>query len=442
MAGFLTRDTKNASLENHYADLSIGLEEEMLLVNEANDDIAAAEEEVEQVEAAENVVVAADQTADLIEKNNGEVDEAGVIAVDNLMTAANNISSDDGVNNPGDPLNESDTEKLIPVVESSGKFYVSIESFRETFAKIKKKILEIVASIWKRIKEAYRKYFGAYTSLIKRGNELATRADNMSGRTIDSEHRTFEITSGFQYLCIGDSQPTTSVAGITNAFAKIKILSNKSAVLSKLETLGKDISEKIKGADFGDVGEMNKGVGELTQVITTYTKAVDSSQIKGDFIGQTISKVDTPTGTGNAAGVEKLNLLLQQRWKLEEGNVKLKDSYKFTTMTTTEVKKVAEEVSQLAKDLKGYETGMDKLEKYQKDIEAATNVLEGKANKVESDEDNKITGLASAYNAIVRSNTYFANQVTTLAKALKISTNAMQNVLYWGSKSLDLHKSK
>ena len=111
-------------------------------------------------------------------------------------------------------------------------------------------------------------------------------------------------------------------------------------------------------------------------------------------------------------------------------------------MTTTEVKKVAEEVSQLAKDLKGYETGMDKLEKHQKDIAAATNVLEGKANKVESDEDNKITGLASAYNAIVRSNTYFANQVTTLAKALKISTNAMQNILYWGSKSLDLHKSK
>ena len=152
--------------------------------------------------------------------------------------------------------------------------------------------------------------------------------------------------------------------------------------------------------------------------------------------------MDTPTGTGAAAGSDKLNLLLQQRWKLEEGNVKLKDSYKFTTMTTTEVKKAAEEVSQLAKDLKGYETGMDKLEKYQKDIAAATNVLEGKANKVESDEDNKITGLASAYNAIVRSNTYFANQVTTLAKALKISTNAMQNVLYWGSKSLDLHKSK
>jgi hypothetical protein len=206
--------------------------------------------------------------------------------------------------------------------------------------------------------------------------------------------------------------------------------------------LGKDISEKIKGADFGDVSEMNKGVGELTQVIVTYTRAVDNSQIKGDFIGQTISTVDAPTGSGVPAGTDKLNLLLQQRWKLEEGNIKLKDSYKFTTMTTTEVKKVAEEVSQLAKDLKGYETGMDKLEKYQKDIAAATNVLEGKANKVESDEDNKITGLASAYNAIVRSNTYFANQVTTLAKALKIATNAMQNILYWGSKSLDLHKSK
>ena len=180
----------------------------------------------------------------------------------------------------------------------------------------------------------------------------------------------------------------------------------------------------------------------LIKELGMYVRNDNGLPIDRDFIGQTISKVDEPTGSGAAAGVDKLNLLLQQRWKLEEGNVKLKDSYKFTTMTTTEVKKVAEEVSQLAKDLKGYETGMDKLEKYQKDIAAATNVLEGKANKVESDEDNKITGLASAYNAIVRSNTYFANQVTTLAKALKISTNAMQNVLYWGSKSLDLHKSK
>ena len=442
MSKFLTRNDENASLENFYSNLSIGLEEEMLLVKDADDEVDQALVEVEQAESAENVVAAADQTDDMIVKNNGELDENGVIAVDNLTTAASIIATDDGAVNPGDPLNEAETDKLIPVVESSGKYYVSIESFRETFAKIKKKILEIVASIWKRIKEAYRKYFGAYTSLIKRGNELATRADNMSGRTIDNEHRTFEITSGFQYLCVGDSQPTTSVAGITNAFAKIKILSNKSAVLSKLETLGKDISEKIKGADFGDVGEMNKGVGELTQVIVTYTRAVDSSQIKGDFIGQTISTVDTPTASGAPAGTDKLNLLLQQRWKLEEGNIKLKDSYKFTTMTTTEVKKTAEEVSQLAKDLKGYETGMDKLEKYQKDIAAATNVLEGKANKAEADEDNKITGLASAYNAIVRSNTYFANQVTTLAKALKISTNAMQNVLYWGSKSLDLHKSK
>ena len=440
MAGFLTRDTKNASLENHYADLSIGLEEEMLLVNEANDDIAAAEEEVQQVEAAENVVVAADQTADLIEKNNGELDENGVIAVDNLQTAANNISIDDGVNNPGDPLNESDTEKLIPVVESSGKFYVSIESFRETFAKIKKKILEIVASIWKRIKEAYRKYFGAYTSLIKRGTELATRADNMSGKTIASENKTFEITSGFQYLCIGDTSPTATPAGVTAALDKVKGLAAKNS-LNALEALGKNLVEKIKGADFNSDAEVTSGVDSVTAAITTYINAVGgNAATSGGFIGQTEWKVEGDKISGT--GTDKLNIMLQKRWKLEEGSTKLKDSYKFQTMTSSEVKKAAETVAQHAKDLKGYEVGMDKLEKHQKDIATATSVLEGKANKAESDEDNKIAGLVSAYNAIVRSNTYYANQVTTLAKALKISTNAMQNVLYWGSKSLDLHKSK
>ena len=440
MAGFLTRDTKNASLENHYADLSIGLEEEMLLVNEANDDIAAAEEEVQQVEAAENVVVAADQTADLIEKNNGELDENGVIAVDNLQTAANNISIDDGVNNPGDPLNESDTEKLIPVVESSGKFYVSIESFRETFAKIKKKILEIVASIWKRIKEAYRKYFGAYTSLIKRGTELATRADNMSGKTIASENKTFEITSGFQYLCIGDTSPTATPAGVTAMLDKVKGLAAKNS-LNALEALGKNLVEKIKGADFNSDAEVTSGVDSVTAAITTYINAVGgNAATSGGFIGQTEWKVEGDKISGT--GTDKLNIMLQKRWKLEEGSTKLKDSYKFQTMTSSEVKKAAETVAQHAKDLKGYEVGMDKLEKHQKDIATATSVLEGKANKAESDEDNKIAGLVSAYNAIVRSNTYYANQVTTLAKALKISTNAMQNVLYWGSKSLDLHKSK
>ena len=440
MAGFLTRNTENASLENYYADLSIGLEEEMLLVNEANDDIAAAEEEVQQVEAAENVVVAADQTADLIEKNNGELDENGVIAVDNLQTAANNISIDDGVNNPGDPLNESETEKLIPVVESSGKFYVSIEGFRETFAKIKKKILEIVASIWKRIKEAYRKYFGAYTSLIKRGTELATRADNMSGKTIASENKTFEITSGFQYLCIGDTSPTATPAGVTAMLDKVKGLAAKNS-LNALEALGKNLVEKIKGADFNSDAEVTTGVDSVTAAITTYINAVGgNAATSGGFIGQTEWKVEGDRISGT--GTDKLNIMLQKRWKLEEGSTKLKDSYKFQTMTSSEVKKAAETVAQHAKDLKGYEVGMDKLEKHQKDIATATNVLEGKANKAESDEDNKIAGLVSAYNAIVRSNTYYANQVTTLAKALKISTNAMQNVLYWGSKSLDLHKSK
>ena len=440
MAGFLTRNTENASLENHYADLSIGLEEEMLLVNEANDDIAAAEEEVQQVEAAENVVVAADQTADLIEKNNGELDENGVIAVDNLQTAANNISIDDGVNNPGDPLNESETEKLIPVVESSGKFYVSIEGFRETFAKIKKKILEIVASIWKRIKEAYRKYFGAYTSLIKRGTELATRADNMSGKTIASENKTFEITSGFQYLCIGDTSPTATPAGVTAMLDKVKGLAAKNS-LNALEALGKNLVEKIKGADFNSDAEVTSGVDSVTAAITTYINAVGgNAATSGGFIGQTEWKVEGDKISGT--GTDKLNIMLQKRWKLEEGSTKLKDSYKFQTMTSSEVKKAAETVAQHAKDLKGYEVGMDKLEKHQKDIATATSVLEGKANKAESDEDNKIVGLVSAYNAIVRSNTYYANQVTTLAKALKIATNAMQNILYWGSKSLDLHKSK
>jgi len=440
MAGFLTRDTKNASLENHYADLSIGLEEEMLLVNEANDDIAAAEEEVEQVEAAENVVVAADQTADLIEKNNGEVDEAGVIAVDNLMTAANNISSDDGVNNPGDPLNESDTEKLIPVVESSGKFYVSIESFRETFAKIKKKILEIVASIWKRIKEAYRKYFGAYTSLIKRGNELATRADNMSGRTIDSEHKTFEITSGAQYLSLGNTEPTTNAAGITAALDVVGKIGNKK-ILTTLKDLGKSLLESVKGADFSTEADKDSAVSTLLTALTKSLAQMGTVGIPDKFIGHTEYTVDVTDVASTATPTEELNIILQDRIRINEGDGKLKDSYKFTTMSVSDVKKIASTIHDHAKSLKGYEVGMDELEKTQKDLASASNTLETKANKADSAED-KVEGIVSAYNAIVRSNTYFANNVSSLAKMLKLSTGVLQNSLFWCTKSLDLHKSK
>jgi hypothetical protein len=262
----------------------------------------------------------------------------------------------------------------------------------------------------------------------------------MSGKTIASENKTFEITSGFQYLCIGDASPTVTPAGVTAMLDKVKGLAAKNS-LNALEALGKNLVEKIKGADFNSDAEVTSGVDSVTAAITTYINAVGgNAATNGGFIGQTEWKVEGDKISGT--GTDKLNIMLQKRWKLEEGSTKLKDSYKFQTMTSSEVKKAAETVAQHAKDLKGYEVGMDKLEKHQKDIATATNVLEGKANKAESDEDNKIAGLVSAYNAIVRSNTYYANQVTTLAKALKISTNAMQNVLYWGSKSLDLHKSK
>ena len=124
MSKFLTRNDQTASLENFYSNLSIGLEEEMLLVKDADDEVDQALVEVEQAESAENVVAAADQTDDMIVKNNGELDENGVIAVDNLTTAASIIATDDGAVNPGDPLNEAETDKLIPVVESSGKYYL------------------------------------------------------------------------------------------------------------------------------------------------------------------------------------------------------------------------------------------------------------------------------------------------------------------------------
>ena len=116
-------------------------------------------------------------------------------------------------------------------------------------------------------------------------------------------------------------------------------------------------------------------------------------------------------------------------------------------MTINDVKGIASKIGDIVKNLKAFETGMDDLEKYQKELATASNALETKANKAEADNDKEdassdtVTGIVSAYNALVRSNTYFANNVTTLAKALKLSTATLQNALHWCNKSLDLHKS-
>ena len=446
MASFLKRKENSASLENHFSGINIGLEEEMIMTKDADNEVDSAEAEVAQIEAAENVVAAADQTADMIEENNGELDQNGVVAVDNLMTAAQNISQDDDVNNPGDPLNNADTEKLIPVTESSGKFYVSIETFKETFAKIKKKILEICNSIWARIKAAYRNYFGAYSSISKRAADIVTRTENMAGKTIPTENKTFDITSGAQYLCLGDTQPTATATGVNNVLAVVEKVANKK-ILSSMKELGKNLVETVKKADFSNDTEKDTSLGSVLTAITKYIASLNSAGIPENFLGKTKYSIEATNVSSNTSPTEELNIILQDRLTIAEGETKLKDTYKFTTMTINDVKGIASKIGDIVKNLKAFETGMDDLEKYQKELATASNALETKANKAEADNDKEdtssdtVTGIVSAYNALVRSNTYFANNVTTLAKALKLSTATLQNALHWCNKSLDLHKS-
>ena len=446
MASFLKRKENSASLENHFSGFNISLEEEMIMTKDADNEVDSAEAEVAQIEAAENVVAAADQTADMIEENNGELDQNGVVAVDNLMTAAQNIAQDDGVNNPGDPLNEADTEKLIPVTESSGKFYVSIETFKETFAKIKKKILEICNSIWARIKAAYRNYFGAYSSISKRAADTVTRTENMAGKTISTDNKTFEITSGAQYLCLGDTQPTATATGVNNVLAVVEKVANKK-LLSSMKELGKNLVETVKKADFSNDTEKDTSLGSVLTAITKYIASLNSAGIPENFLGKTKYSIEATSVSTNAPSTEELNIILQDRLTIAEGETKLKDTYKFTTMTINDAKGIASKIGDIVKNLKAFETGMDDLEKHQKELATASNTLETKANKAEADNDKEdtssdtVTGIVGAYNALVRSNTYFANNVTTLAKALKLSTATLQNALYWCNKSLDLHKS-
>ena len=446
MASFLKRKENSASLENHFSGINIGLEEEMIMTKDADNEVDSAEAEVAQIEAAENVVAAADQTADMIEENNGELDQNGVVAVDNLMTAAQNISQDDDVNNPGDPLNNADTEKLIPVTESSGKYYVSIETFKETFAKIKKKILEICNSIWARIKAAYRNYFGAYSSISKRAADTVTRTENMAGKTIPTENKTFDITSGAQYLCLGDTQPTATATGVNNVLAVVEKVANKK-ILSSMKELGKNLVETVKKADFSNDTEKDTSLGSVLTAITKYIASLNSAGIPENFLGKTKYSIEATKVSTNVSPTEELNIILQDRLTIAEGETKLKDTYKFTTMTINDVKGIASKIGDIVKNLKAFETGMDDLEKYQKELATASNTLETKANKAEADNDKEdtssdtVTGIVSAYNALVRSNTYFANNVTTLAKALKLSTATLQNALHWCNKSLDLHKS-
>ena len=446
MASFLKRRENSASLENHFSGINISLEEEMIMTKDADNEVDSAEAEVAQIEAAENVVAAADQTADMIEENNGELDQNGVVAVDNLMTAAQNIAQDDGVNNPGDPLNEADTEKLIPVTESSGKYYVSIETFKETFSKIKKKILEICNSIWARIKAAYRNYFGAYSSISKRAADTVTRTENMAGKTIPTENKTFDITSGAQYLCLGDTQPTATATGVNNVLAVVEKVANKK-LLSSMKELGKNLVETVKKADFSNDTEKDTSLDSVLTAITKYIASINSAGIPENFLGKTKYSIEATNVSSNASSTEELNIILQDRLTIAEGETKLKDTYKFTTMTINDVKGIASKIGDIVKNLKAFETGMDDLEKHQKELATASNALETKANKAEADNDKEdtssdtVTGIVSAYNALVRSNTYFANNVTTLAKALKLSTATLQNALHWCNKSLDLHKS-
>ena len=75
----------------------------------------------------------------------------------------------------------------------------------------------------------------------------------------------------------------------------------------------------------------------------------------------------------------------------------------------------------IVKNLKAFETGMDDLEKHQKDLASASNALETKANKAEADNDKEDTYLQSIASTEGNNNTaellnYNINDEETIIK--------------------------
>lgn len=404
-----------------YKDLgSLSIEEEEVIVAEA--DQAGAEAIADQAEAERSldVVDAMEDMADILAESPSLTEPEAQLA-ETLGNMANAGSQE-----------QPDVEPIVPSLESYvGKGRYSVEGIRETIRTIWQNILAFVKRIWKKITDFFYKIAGKLPRMRKEFEDLKRKARDTSGLRLKDNEKKFSLNSGVATLSVGHKALTSGAelirhgeffATLIDSAMSSSATDAKTKMIEAITDFANDFDpEKGPGAftthagkaagEFKNAVFIDSGVMHAVSLVNsdnyTYTKS-------DEFFGSNVLLSRAPKNilfTGDSTHVlhaaAKINLEIVSSDFNSNSGKELPTSCDFTILSASEQEKVCEIAIRLIETCDQYSRGksVKELDKKRKALESATDKLKTRGDKLANSDDAAERAFVSQFRAIADFNT-------------------------------------
>lgn len=203
-----------------FSSMAVALEDEEVVQAEAQELAAEIPADLNDAERSIDVAEGLDSVAEIAD--NIESPQATDVAL--IQTAADLAVAGSDV----------PPEEVIPVageaLESAIGRRIATESIRETATAIYERLKAFVKRIWEKIESFWHKYFGTLPRLKRNIEAMQKKIDAVTGRKLDSDGKSFDLTSGLRALSVD-----------------YKVVKNGAELKSALEFMYKVVKEEVEG---------------------------------------------------------------------------------------------------------------------------------------------------------------------------------------------------
>ena len=422
----------------------LSLEEEELMVDEAQQDAAGAAADLDEAErvlevsdALEDLAVVADQIEEATPVEAALIDNSAQMAV-----AGTDIVP----------------EEIVPAMENYVGRRIATEGIRETARNIWNSILKFLKGIWEKIENFFYKIFGDIPRLKKNIADMKKRVEDTNGKVI--ENKTFEMSSSVEAFCINGK----AVGNISDLNAGLKDTIKAAQWVYGDYVKGiTGMSEKIANA-IGDF-DAAKPEASAEAVVDAIAAGSKGAAAPGSHALRKEGGFDMKAGTdllGNVALVGRfhsentgsqgvlgtLDHMRRSGITLENPADKKKDvpaSFKFNTPDLGAIERLLGEAEGLLKVLEDFHRGAKSkdLKKAKDDLEKASNKATASVAKLENSSEDSDKAAVPYYRAVVNFNTAYARWAQSPAiPMMQRSLTTVRAILAISAKSLSQYKNK
>lgn len=414
------RRTFVVALENQHVgdplgDENISMEEEALMIDEAdqsaqevNQDLGDAERIVQVAESLEDLAVVAGSKEELSPHEAHLMEKAGDMAV-----AGTDVEPDE----------------IVPAMESfkgadgkiSGK--LAMENFKETASRLWENIKRILKEVWSKIEAFFYKIFGTIPSQRRKLKDLAARVSEANSKT--RENAKFTIATN-RYMVTGSTAIKTGAA--YDSALKEFVATSKWVYGTYVSGLKGDGEKIAKALEDFDVEKPNEATDQLASALGGGQAKVPGGKAAGgsrwpkhkveqghDLLGG-VSLFTISPEKGEGGALARLEQLRQAQCELAPSSEKAKDNsstVEFTTLGQPEASSMIKDCEAILDAMEDYQRGKAKgeIQTTKKKIEAASGKAETAAGKLKASDDADGKAAIPNYRALINFNVSYARWV-------------------------------